>query len=81
MRTLNLNRNSVLFAERQSQLNLSNLMTIEGGKTGGRVQLWFERAKQRRTLKQLALNPQFLEDIGVSYQEAIIESRKPFWRK
>jgi len=42
------------------------------------VSLWRARAAQRREL--LALDAHGLRDIGLSREQAVLESRKPFWR-
>jgi uncharacterized protein YjiS (DUF1127 family) len=42
------------------------------------VQIWRERAWQRRQL--LFLSDQALRDIGRSRAEALREARQPFWR-
>jgi uncharacterized protein YjiS (DUF1127 family) len=42
---------------------------------------WAGRSRQRRQLGELAeLNNHLLKDIGVSQEEALRESAKPFWR-
>jgi uncharacterized protein YjiS (DUF1127 family) len=52
--------------------------------TGGWLRaplFWIERSHQRRRLGELAdLNNYLLRDIGVSRDEALSESAKPFWR-
>ena len=42
------------------------------------VTLWHARARQRRALADLP--PHLLKDIGVTPGQALLESRKPFWR-
>ena len=43
---------------------------------------WIERSRQRRAIEELArLNNHYLEDIGVSKDEALREAAKPFWRR
>ena len=45
------------------------------------VATWIERSRQRRALEELAkLNNRYLEDIGVSKDEALREASKRFWR-
>jgi uncharacterized protein YjiS (DUF1127 family) len=44
------------------------------------VRLWHERARSRRELRLLLVNPQVLADLGLTRQEADQESIKPFWR-
>jgi uncharacterized protein YjiS (DUF1127 family) len=45
------------------------------------IHLWTQRARQRQALADLTeLGPHLLRDIGISYQEARLESEKPFWR-
>lgn len=42
---------------------------------------WIDRSHQRRALGELAeLNNYLLEDIGVSKEQALHESTKPFWQ-
>jgi uncharacterized protein YjiS (DUF1127 family) len=42
---------------------------------------WIDRSRQRRALGELAdLNNYLLEDIGVSKEQALHESAKPFWQ-
>ena len=46
------------------------------------VAIWIERSRQRRAIKELArLNNRYLEDIGVSKDEALREASKPFWKR
>ena len=46
------------------------------------VAIWIERSRQRRAIKELArLNSRYLEDIGVSKDEALREASKPFWQR
>lgn len=46
------------------------------------VAIWIERSRQRRAIKELAgLNSRYLQDIGVSKEEALREASKPFWRR
>ena len=42
------------------------------------VQVWRERARQRRTLS--TLNDRMLADIGIDRVAANVEAAKPFWR-
>ncbi len=42
------------------------------------IRVWHERARQRRALGRL--DDHLLRDIGLNRAEAILESRKPFWR-
>jgi uncharacterized protein YjiS (DUF1127 family) len=42
------------------------------------VLLWHERARQRDQLRQLDAHA--LRDIGITREEALRESWKPFWR-
>jgi uncharacterized protein YjiS (DUF1127 family) len=45
------------------------------------IHLWMQRARQRQALADLTeLGPHLLRDIGISYEEARLESEKPFWR-
>lgn len=44
------------------------------------LNLWYERSRQRRQLRELAADADILKDIGVSNYDAIREGRKPFWR-
>ena len=47
------------------------------------VARWFARSRQRRALREIAVNNDFhlLKDIGVSQEEALREAEKPFWRR
>jgi uncharacterized protein YjiS (DUF1127 family) len=40
--------------------------------------IWFERARQRRQLRELS--DHMLRDIGLTRADAWAESEKPFWR-
>ena len=42
--------------------------------------LWLERARSRRQLRLLLVNPHVLADLGLTRDEADLESIKPFWR-
>jgi len=42
--------------------------------------LWLERARSRRQLRLLLANPHALADLGLTRDEADLESIKPFWR-
>jgi uncharacterized protein YjiS (DUF1127 family) len=41
------------------------------------INLWRERARQRRGLAEMS--PEMLRDIGLSYSAARAEAGKPFW--
>jgi uncharacterized protein YjiS (DUF1127 family) len=41
---------------------------------------WLERARSRRQLRLLLTNPHALADLGLTRDEADLESIKPFWR-
>jgi uncharacterized protein YjiS (DUF1127 family) len=46
------------------------------------IKLWIDRTRQRRALRELALhelNERWLRDIGVTRQQALRESGRPFW--
>lgn len=43
-----------------------------------RLNLWRERARQRRQL--LDLPPHLLRDVGIDRADALREAGKPFWR-
>ncbi len=45
------------------------------------VRRWQARAKQRRELKALLHDADFLQDIGVSAGDAMREANKPFWEE
>lgn len=51
------------------------------GSLGNTVRRWQARAKQRRELKALFNDTDFLKDIGVSSGDAMIEASKPFWKE
>ena len=42
---------------------------------------WSERTRQRRRLRALANDADFLGDIGISRADALREADKPFWRR
>jgi uncharacterized protein YjiS (DUF1127 family) len=42
--------------------------------------LWLERARSRRQLRLLLANPHALADLGLTRDEADLETIKPFWR-
>jgi len=42
--------------------------------------LWLERARSRRQLRLLLTSPHVLADLGLTPEEADLESIKPFWR-
>jgi len=42
--------------------------------------LWLARARSRRQLRLLLTNPHVLADLGLTRDEADLESIKPFWR-
>jgi len=44
------------------------------------VGLWLERARSRRQLRLLLASPHVLSDLGLTPEEADLESIKPFWR-
>lgn len=48
------------------------------GRVVATIQLWGERARQRRHLAEMS--PEMLYDIGVSVSAARSEAAKPFWR-
>jgi len=45
------------------------------------VNLWYERSRQRRELRELASESHWLEDVGLSNYDVLREARKPFWQK
>ena len=45
-----------------------------------RLSAMAERRRQRRRLRALAENPDFLHDIGISRADALREASRPFWR-
>jgi uncharacterized protein YjiS (DUF1127 family) len=47
------------------------------------VACWIARSRQRRALREIAVNNDFhlLKDIGVSQAEALREAEKPFWQR
>ena len=44
----------------------------------GLLQVWYQRARQRRQLAQL--DDRALQDIGISRVQAETEAAKPFWQ-
>lgn len=45
------------------------------------LNLWHERSEQRRQLQVLALDPDLLNDVGLSVYDVRHEASKPFWRE
>jgi uncharacterized protein YjiS (DUF1127 family) len=43
--------------------------------------LWRMRSSQRKALRELALRPHLLSDIGIDREQALRESAKPFWQR
>ena len=42
--------------------------------------VWMLRGTQRRALRELAREERLLTDVGLTVEQALRESRKPFWR-
>jgi uncharacterized protein YjiS (DUF1127 family) len=42
--------------------------------------LWLERGRSRRQLRLLLTSPHALADLGLTRDEADLESIRPFWR-
>jgi uncharacterized protein YjiS (DUF1127 family) len=45
------------------------------------VGTWIARSVQRRLLAELARESRLLNDVGLTYAQALRESRKPFWQR
>lgn len=45
------------------------------------INLWYERSRQRRELRELAGDPDLLRDVGLSGYDVQQEAGKPFWRE
>ena len=45
------------------------------------VATWIVRSGQRRALRQLAQDGRLLADIGLTREQALDETAKPFWRR
>ncbi len=43
------------------------------------IDVWIERSRQRHALGEMARNDHLLADIGLSFEQARREARKPFW--
>ncbi|MEH2520885.1 uncharacterized protein YjiS (DUF1127 family) [Bradyrhizobium sp. AZCC 1610] len=41
---------------------------------------WAERRRQRLALRELADDKHFLDDLGLTREQALDEANKPFWR-
>jgi uncharacterized protein YjiS (DUF1127 family) len=41
---------------------------------------WGERRRQRLALRELADDKHFLDDLGLTREQALAEAAKPFWR-
>ena len=61
----------------QADINLIQQLQI----MSATIRRWQVTAKQRRELKVLTEDPDFLKDIGVSAGDAMVEARKPFWKE
>lgn len=79
-----------LVAARDLQEPSSSLLPAskETGKEAGKgaffhaIDLWFERSRQRRELRELIDSPEdTFRDIGLSRYDVQREVRKPFWRE
>jgi uncharacterized protein YjiS (DUF1127 family) len=46
-----------------------------------RVAAWFGRCSQRRAMRELAEDKRLLNDIGLTREQVLSESDKPFWRQ
>jgi uncharacterized protein YjiS (DUF1127 family) len=42
---------------------------------------WRMRSGQRKTLRELALQPHLLRDIGLDREQVLREAAKPFWQR
>ncbi|MBV8170235.1 MAG: hypothetical protein JO021_25870 [Alphaproteobacteria bacterium] len=52
------------------------------GRAVAQLRIWIDRTQQRRALRELALhelNERWLRDIGVTREQALRESGRPFW--
>lgn len=67
MSTLTLNYHR--YTDRSWHTSTANLLRL--------LTVWYQRSRQRHQLAQLS--DRQLSDIGVSRNEALIESAKPFW--
>lgn len=45
------------------------------------INLWHERSRQRQELRELADDPDTLNDVGLSAYDVRHEAHKPFWRE
>jgi uncharacterized protein YjiS (DUF1127 family) len=43
--------------------------------------VWLARSRQRRVLRELALDRHLMRDIGLNPEQALREAAKPFWRR
>lgn len=41
---------------------------------------WLDRRDQRTALREIADDPHLLNDLGLTREQALYESAKPFWR-
>ena len=65
----------------RSPRRVNHLNTTTASNWLQNVAIWLARCRQRRALEELRrLNNRYLEDIGVSKDEALREAAKPFWR-
>jgi uncharacterized protein YjiS (DUF1127 family) len=45
------------------------------------INLWYERSRQRRELRELEGDSSLLDDVGLSNYDVHHEGHKPFWRE
>lgn len=45
------------------------------------INLWYERSRQRRELRELDGDSSLLNDVGLSNYDVHHEGHKPFWRE
>ena len=70
--------------ETMSLLARRTLRAVEPARVAGGIwalgRRWLIRARTRRDLQLLADNPHALADLGITRDEADLETTKPFWR-
>ena len=62
-------------------LNRQFSLAKYGAKWLALLALWNHRSVQRRQLTELVNEYDLLKDMGLSSYDALIESKKPFWRE
>lgn len=82
-----MNRATDCLMDAGCMLEFSPTQSVESGTKQKRrsftqiINLWHERSRQRRELRDLARDISLLDDVGLSNYDLQREGRKPFWRE